>query len=217
MFAFVANGQVKEPNSAEKGKMTEGGEATNQIFLAYQAAKYGRLNKSPDALIFAASILKTTFNDKVLVEKETEGGQPDSGTKNSKSNLNADTFLKEAKLLAKGDKNLLGRIAAVAKMEPKERGAIGGPKRGTTEVKSYGTDVVNLRFKGGENAVITVTGDGDTDLDLFVYDESGNLVGSDTGGSDDCRVRFFPKWSGVFKIKIKNLGNVYNHYTLVTN
>ena len=102
-------------------------------------------------------------------------------------------------------------------LTPDTKGALGGPKRATTEVKAYAIDVITVQFRGGENAVVGVSGDGDTDLDLYVYDENGNLVASDTNGSDDCKVRFYPKRNGTFKIKVKNLGNVYNRYLLVTN
>lgn len=212
-----AVGQDKNPNSAENGKTTEAAEKANSLFLAYQAGKYGRLHKSPDALIFAASILKTIASDKVMLDKKVEGGQVDAENKTNKGNLTADTFLNEAKVLAKKDRNLLGRIATVAKMTPDTKGALGGPKRATTEVKAYSTDVITVQFRGGENAVVGVSGDGDTDLDLYVYDENGNLVASDTNGSDDCKVRFYPKRNGTFRIKVKNLGNVYNRYLLVTN
>ncbi len=212
-----SNAQQTGVNSLENGKITESAQTANSLFLAYQSAKFGRANKSPDALIFAASILKTIPSDKIMLEKTTEGGQVDIENKANKGNLTADTFLNEAKVLAKKDRNLLGRIATVAKMTPDTKGALGGPKRATTEVKAYATDVITLKFKGGENAVIAISGDGDTDLDLYVYDENGNLIASETGGSDDCRVRFFPKWNGTFKIKVKNLGNVYNRYLLVTN
>lgn len=204
-------------NSLENGKNTEAAADANRLFIAYQSAKYGRTFNSPDALILAASILKTIPSDKIPLEKQVEGGQPDTVQKNNKANQTADIFLKEARTLAKKDKFLIGRINAVAKMTPDNRGALGGPKRASTEVKAYATDVITVRFKGGENAVIAVSGDGDTDLDLYIYDENGNLVGADTNGLDDCKVRFFPKWTGTFKIKVKNLGNVYNRYLLVTN
>jgi hypothetical protein len=66
-------------------------------------------------------------------------------------------------------------------------------------------------------AVITVIGDGDTDLDLYVYDENGNLIEHDADYTDDCVVTFTPKWTGNFKIKIVNRGRVYNSYVIRTN
>ena len=78
-------------------------------------------------------------------------------------------------------------------------------------------DVYNMTFRGGETAEIGVVGDHDTDLDLLVYDENGNLIASDTDYSDNCFVSWVPKWTGNFKVKIVNRGNVYNDYTVAAN
>ena len=60
-------------------------------------------------------------------------------------------------------------------------------------------------------------GDGDTDLDLYVYDENGNLIDKDIDSTDTMLCMWTPKWTGEFIIKIKNLGSVRNYYTLWTN
>ena len=72
-------------------------------------------------------------------------------------------------------------------------------------------------FRGGELAVIAVEGDGDSNLDLYVYDENGNLIASDTGTGDFCVVRFTPRWTGAFTIKVVNRGYRSNVYSLSTN
>lgn len=79
-------------------------------------------------------------------------------------------------------------------------------------VKSNSTDVYNVTLRKGETFYIYVSGDGDTDLDLFVYDENGNLIDSDTDDDDECLCTVCPKWTGKFKIRIRNHGNVYNRY-----
>lgn len=81
-------------------------------------------------------------------------------------------------------------------------------------VKANSTDIYTQKFYGGESVAILVEGDGDTDLDLFIYDENGNLIVSDTDEGDTCIAAFTPKWTGTFTIKIMNLGSVYNNYTL---
>ncbi|MCR5180984.1 MAG: hypothetical protein K6C30_07195 [Bacteroidaceae bacterium] len=84
----------------------------------------------------------------------------------------------------------------------------------TDRVKSNTTDVYKYTFYARESVYIYVKGDGDTDLDLNVYDENDNLIESDTDLGDECLVSFTPKWRGKFTIKIKNLGSVYNEYTM---
>jgi len=86
-----------------------------------------------------------------------------------------------------------------------------------TCVAGHRTDVYHETFRGGESAMITVSGDGDTDLDLYVYDENDNLVESDTDFTDECLVTFTPRWTGQFRIEVKNRGRVYNCYELRTN
>ena len=86
-----------------------------------------------------------------------------------------------------------------------------------TDVEAYSSDYYRIAFYGDEVAGIVVVGDGDTDLDVYVYDETGHLVASDTDPTDDCVVRWYPRWTGVFRVEVRNLGGVYNHYYLRTN
>lgn len=96
-------------------------------------------------------------------------------------------------------------------------GAINGPKGAVHVVEARSTDSFNVTFRGGEAATVIVVGDGDTDLDLRVYDENGNLVASDTDSTDRCVARWVPRWSGTFRITVQNLGSVYNRYEIQTN
>jgi hypothetical protein len=91
---------------------------------------------------------------------------------------------------------------------------LGGAKQQTTSVVAGGTDTYRLMLMGGEDTIIRVRGDGDTDLDLLVYDENGNLVASDVNLGDSCTVHMRPRWTGPFIIKVVNRGSVYNAYTI---
>lgn len=90
---------------------------------------------------------------------------------------------------------------------------------------AYKTDIVGARctdtycevFRANEEARIIVAGDGDTDLDLYVYDENGNLIESDADNTDFCVVRFTPRWTGPFTIRIVNRGSVSNVYRISMN
>jgi hypothetical protein len=107
---------------------------------------------------------------------------------------------------------LLGTVGSVA-----QAGAIGGPKVSQSVVLPGSTDRYVVGFRAGETAVVVVRGDGDTDLDLYVYDENGNLITSDDDGSDDCVVQWTPMWSGKFTIRIVNRGSLGNRYRVATN
>lgn len=82
-------------------------------------------------------------------------------------------------------------------------------------VNSNSSDVYYFDFRGGCEASVTVIGDHDTDLDLYIYDENGNLIDSDIDNTDICVCTWTPRWTGRFKVKIVNRGSVYNQYRLM--
>ncbi len=84
-------------------------------------------------------------------------------------------------------------------------------------VAPHSTNIYHWTFVGRELEVLFVSGDGDSDIDLYVYDENGNLVAKDDDYSDDCLVRFTPRWTGRFTIKVVNRGKYANRYTIGTN
>jgi riboflavin biosynthesis pyrimidine reductase len=84
-------------------------------------------------------------------------------------------------------------------------------------VLAYDTDVYEIRFTGRQPARIVVDGDGDTDLDCRVFDQAGRLVDADTDFTDYCVLEWVPSRTQRFQLKIQNLGDVYNVYTLRTN
>src|SRR6185436_6686577 len=92
-----------------------------------------------------------------------------------------------------------------------------GPSIRTTRVEAHKSDVYVLRLRGGEKASILVKGDGDTDLDCFLKDENGNTVARDVDSTDTCLIQMTPKWTGQFRVEVRNNGSVYNRYTIRTN
>ena len=87
-------------------------------------------------------------------------------------------------------------------------------KSTTDRVEAESSDRYTQTFYSGESVVICVKGDGDTDLDLYIYDSNGNLVTSDTDSGDFCLCAFTPRRTQRYTIKIKNWGRVYNRYQL---
>ncbi len=80
-------------------------------------------------------------------------------------------------------------------------------------VWSYSTDRWEPWAPAGYHRLV-VRGDGDTDLDCYVYDRFGRLLGADADGTDYCIVRFRNPTAGTVQIVIRNLGSVYNDYQL---
>lgn len=79
------------------------------------------------------------------------------------------------------------------------------------------TDRYTVYFRAGEVARVVVTGDHTTDLDLEIRDEYGNVIVRDFDYTDNCVVRWVPKWTGPFTIRVINRGSVYNDYTISHN
>jgi hypothetical protein len=93
-------------------------------------------------------------------------------------------------------------------------GPVGGPKSDRHRVEARSADRFEVTLRGGEVTTIVVSGDGDTDLDLYVYDENGGLVGCDEDPTDDCLVLVRPRWTGPFTIVVRNRGSVWNAYRI---
>lgn len=189
----------------------------NTMQLALELSKYGYANNDALSLIQAARISKQAGFTAESREKaggdEIRPAAPE-GDKNGQISLDPAKLLADAQAMANNDGVLLAMINDV---NSNVRGAVGGPKYHEDNVLAHSTDYYNITFRGGETASVLVSGDGDTDLDLYIYDENGNLIDSDTDYTDDCVCSFTPRWTGTFYIKIKNRGRVYNNYVLITN
>ena len=218
---MVSCNKTAAPQDSEK-EVCEAKASTEVSALrtADALAKYGYEEESASALIEAANILVSTPTQDLVAEEFFAGEKKDDGGKAAAEHLSPAKLIADAKTLTE-DKTIL---AMAAKVEEKifaeaegTRGAVGGAKYGRDKVYANDYTYYNVKFWANEMAEVAVSGDGDTDLDLYIYDENGNLITSDTDYTDDCYVRFTPRWTGVFKIKIVNRGRVYNHYVIANN
>src|SRR5205085_7964906 len=85
------------------------------------------------------------------------------------------------------------------------------------DIKGESTVSYKLTLPADKLVEFWVESKKDTDVDLFVYDPQGALVGSDTRVSKDCYLSWItskgPK-EQTFKIEVKNLGKEDNHCKL---
>lgn len=210
-IASFAQEEKPESNRAASPEMTA-------LQTAASLAKYGYANYSPTALIEAAKIFSETKVQPFEGSKENNEKQ-DVSEKESSVSFNPAQLLADAKKYAGKDKVVLAYAAQVEKglKSGTTRGALGGPKY--TEERVYGksTDTYQVKFWANELAEVVVIGDGDNDLDLYIYDEGGHLIASDTDYTDQCVCRWVPSWTGAFTIKIVNRGAIYSNYAIATN
>lgn len=200
----------------EKVDAVQPDEAIEKVQLAVKLAKYGYDNDSALALIEAASILNDVETS-ALKPESFVSGEGELGDKEAKAELSVKQLLKDAREYAAGDATLLALADGIEAAGSGSRGAVGGASSWTETVKAKTTDVYKIRFTAGKTAAVFVSGDGDTDLDLYIYDENNNLITKDDDYTDDCYCSWTPKWTGTFVIKIKNRGDVYNRYVIYTN
>ncbi|MFO0799325.1 MAG: hypothetical protein U0804_17800 [Gemmataceae bacterium] len=96
-------------------------------------------------------------------------------------------------------------------------GAVNGPSSGVHKANASTTSTHRVEFRADQRAVVSVIGDGDTDLDIQVLDAQGNVVASDFNLDDVASVKWVPAKTGVYTIKVINRGNVWNRYILTHN
>jgi len=101
-----------------------------------------------------------------------------------------------------------------APMGSRGLGQLAGSFSNTFRVSGYKSRAHKFYFYAGEQVDIEVFGDGDTNLDLYIYDAYGNLCAKRTGSSDYESVDFDVYRSEYFTIKVVNRGDVYNDYEL---
>ncbi|MBR6017964.1 MAG: hypothetical protein IK073_05035 [Paludibacteraceae bacterium] len=212
---------VSEEKAEAQGELSEGLEA---IRIAMDLAQYGYRVESADALIKAADILASTPKVDMPEEQVAEKNNPEAKVEdkdNDKGEITAEKLIADAKEMAGDDAHLLAMAADVEKKiaaaSESTRGAVNGPIEHYDRILARDYDLYYIPFRAGEIAEVAVIGDGDTDLDLYVYDANGNLIVSDTSYSGNCYVSFLPYVTSNFTIKIVNRGNVYNNYVLLTN
>ncbi len=181
-------------------------------------AKYGYENYSATALIEAAKIVsETPVQD--LDAKGTPSETQAVQEKASRFRLDPDQLLADAQKYAGKDKVVVNYAKQVEKMvkDGKTRGAVGGPRYGEGRVYGKAYTDYEIKFWASELAEVIVIGDGDNDLDLYIYDQNGNLIASDTDYTDQCVCRWVPAWTGSFRIRIVNRGAIYSDFAIATN
>lgn len=218
MIAATVSGvaQTVEEKPEVKGETSE---SLAAVKLANQILRYGYENQSTLALLDALQIFSENPTQKLNVSKLGDAIEvAEVAEKKAIVSFDYESVLADAKKFADGDPNLLALIDNIdAEAKGAQRGAVNGPTRHYDSVNGNSTDTYNISFVANQLAEILVSGDGDTDLDLYVYDSNGNLIEKDIDYSDDCYVRWIPKWTGRYIVKIVNRGPLYNRYVLLTN
>lgn len=210
---LTANAQEAKTPSKEKPS-----EELENLQLANQLARYGYKTYSATALIEAAKIMSSVTTQELSFESYKKASASTTpAPKQKEDGYDLGSILVAAKKYADGDAGLLSAIAEIEKQSQATRGRVGGPGQNNSYVDGNETDIYEISFIEGKLAEIGLEGDGDTDLDLYVYDSLGNPIVEDEDYTDQCYVSWVPKWTGKFEVRIVNRGPILNNYVLITN
>jgi len=193
-------------------------ESIQKLKLASESAVYGYQNNSVLSLIHAADLYLSTSLIDFKAEK-VEQGEGEKTSKTETVSFDVEKILKDAKALAalEGDKDIYLKL--IANLEKKSvdrtRSPVGGTQRAYGTVYAFSKNTYTVTLKAFERTYIEVYGDGDTDLDLYVYDAYGNFIVSDTRYSPNAAVWVVPNVTATFSLVVKNNGSVYNNFMIV--
>lgn len=201
-----------------QARVSPAAENVRLLSVAYYLVDFGRKSRAPEALIAAASLISSIetseWSPKPRSQKNATAASAGVPSRERASRCEPDALIQEARTM---DPTLQGMGHRVGHKMSVRRNSIGGPKYATGTAPASTTEVYELSFRGGEWARVAAKGDEASDLDLYVYDEDGNLVASDTGPSDACLVEWVPARTGKFLIHVVNTGSVDSNYEIVTN
>lgn len=212
-LAATAAAAAERVNVDPEGELS----ATNpavQLLLSADLVEYGRMEGDPLALILAAKLRQQVGAGEIERAKESAGGS--ASDKASSDVFTVDSILDEARDLTGGNETLSAMIDDLA--ERKGKGRVGGPVRHSDRAEAGATDTYQeIMFEAHREAAVYLEGDGDSDLDLVVTDELGNVICDDRRYPDRALCRWQPRWTGPFTIEVRNRGDVWNGYQLYTN
>ncbi len=198
-------------------KSSPDAEAVRGIALAYEMAERGREARSPEKLIAAALVLRTTVTQPGTEKPRVEGGEEKAEAVRLKDV--SDKMLDEAKAMAKGAKNeaqVMSLADSVGKMEA-SRGAFAGPRSYYHRPGAGASVSLNVDFQPGSMAAVSVTQNSGADrLTLTVTNRQGTVVRTASGRNPS--VEWVPS-SGhnPFTISVKNNGPRPVSYSLYHN
>jgi hypothetical protein len=205
---------AEEGTNVSQDEVKTGTPVAKLLAMARDLVDYGRQNNDALSLIVAAQMRQQVSLKEVDRKPATEGSG--DASPDTTPELTVDSILDEAKAMSGDDEVIAGLIDDVKASATKGRSS--GPGYNVQTIPGASIDnYAGISFDGGKYAEVYAEGSGRTNLDLYIYDENGNLICSDTDGSDVAYCGWTPRWTGAFTIKVVNRGDASNRYALITN
>jgi hypothetical protein len=193
--------------------------AVRTIEAAANLADWARANRDPDGLITAARMLKSVPVTEGTVTGTLDGPVATTPAPNRPLMTSA-SLLTEARGFARGDRAVLAKIRAVETAA--SRGVVSsafgrGAIRTVRDVSANSTWRFTVDARGGSSLRVLAIGDGDTDVDMVMRDQNGNVVCRDLDVDERALCDITPAWSGRFTVEVINTGSVWTRTMVITN
>jgi hypothetical protein len=108
---------------------------------------------------------------------------------------------------------VLGGLRA-AEAKPIDEGKAEAYKGKAYDVKAKEEVVILLAFPAGKKFHVSIKSDQQTDINLFIYDETKKEVAKDDSPGPDCDRDFAPTAAGKYTLIIRNVGATATKSTL---
>jgi hypothetical protein len=208
---------AKEAIPASAKAVSPSTRAVDVVALAADLADHGYSTSSPLSLLTAAELLMQA-SPTALTGKQGTTMPAVTAKSGATVTFEPGAMIAAARSMAGGNASVTALATQLQnRLASGPKGAVGGPRSTTDRVLSNTTDIWEIRFRGGERGSIRVDGDGDTDLDCYVYNSANTLVAYDNDMTDYCILDWYQSSTGTVRLEIRNLGDVYNEYILSTN
>jgi hypothetical protein len=190
----------------------------DQAVLAEQLTSYALQHPDVATLIAAARLALRSAGRPVARKPVAPAGVVSAAGPLAKLAVHprsAAALLARARGLAQGNAELLALIDDAALEQP--RGTENGPKTHSMVAGARATNVYREQFSASEPATVLISGDGDTNLDLYVFDERGARICAAERLEDVEICRWQPQGNGTYSIHVVNRGTAENQYVMRSN
>lgn len=214
---LLINTNTFAQNPATIVKDITASKAIERLTLAGLLVNYGYETETALPLIQAVKIYQELnlcpIMDDLKPVIEDEGDTTEEETLAKRPARTEEQLLTDATQFADGDPTLLNLIDGCRKTTRKPtktyffRNDYIAPKK---------THLWTVPLSGGKHSFVHLSGDGSTDLDLYLYDQEGREIDKDTSAGDQCGLCIFDELSTI-TIKIVNRGSVTNSYCLTVH
>ena len=214
VFLFAGSAFLAGQTIPEKKSSTFKNEpAIENIMLARQLMVYGYDHNDPLSLLMSARLFLEWPPQSLI----TEGTSIKSGVEVQKVNVPFDVtaMLNDAVKFSGGDESIQKMADEIAAGSSK--GAKKGPMYGEYVLSGQEYITFEVKFTGNEVAIVGAAGDGNADIDLYIYTKDGILVVADDSESYECLVMWFPEKTANFLIKVVNRGMNSTRFGIAAN